>query len=106
MTWKEHLQISKRAIQFSFQLDQKYAICVILNAFLSAVIGYIPIYFSAKVINALYQHDPLSTMILYVALTVGLVFLINFINTYISTKKIRLHTACIGMSFGCFPKKP
>ena len=87
MTWKEHLQISKRAIRFSFQLDHKYAICVILNAFLSAVIGYIPIYFSAKVIDALYQHDPLSIMILYVALTVGLVFLINFINTYISAKK-------------------
>ena len=87
MTWKEHLQISKRAIRFSFQLDHKYAVCVILNAFLSAVIGYIPICFSAKVIDAMYQHDSISTMILYVALTVGLVSLIDFINTYVSSKK-------------------
>lgn len=87
MTWKEHFQISKRAVQISFRLDRKYATCVILHAFFSAIIGYIPIYFSSKVIDALYHHDPISTIILYVAFTVGLVFLINVINTYISAEK-------------------
>ena len=60
---------------------------MILNAFLTAIIGYVPIYFSAKVIDALVDRAPIETVIMYVVLTVGIVFAVNLLNTYIASEK-------------------
>ena len=82
MTLKEHLQISRRAWKYFFSLDKSYTLLTVLNAFLSSIIGYIPIYFSAKVIDALIAKAPVETVIFYVMLTVGLVFLLKLLHTY------------------------
>lgn len=60
---------------------------MILNAFLTAIIGYVPIYFSAKVIDALVDRAPIETVSMYVVLTVGIVFAVNLLNTYIASEK-------------------
>lgn len=82
MILKEHLQISRRAWKYLFSLAKSYTLLTVLNALLSSIIGYIPIYFSAKVIDALISKAPVETVVLYVMLTVGLVFLLKLLHTY------------------------
>lgn len=85
MTIKEHLQISRRGWKHLFSLEKRNAVLLVLKAFLSSIIEYIPIYFSAKVIDSLVAREALTTVALYVILTVGLVFLIKLILTYIDS---------------------
>ena len=87
MTLREHFEISKRAVRHAFSLDKQYTVCMIICAFLSSVTGYIPIYFSAKVVDALYGGEPLGTVVQYVILTVGLVFAVRLTESYISSLK-------------------
>ncbi len=87
MKLSEHFQTFKRAAGYTFVVNKKYTVLMILNAFLTAIIGYVPIYFSAKVIDALVERAPIETVILYVVLTVGIVFAVNLLNTYIASEK-------------------
>ena len=87
LSCREHLRISARAIRLCFRLGKQYTLCLIATSFLSAVIGYIPVYFSAKVIDALCNRAPVEVAVQYVVLTVGLVFLVNLLNTYLSSVK-------------------
>ena len=83
----EHFRIFRRAAKFTFSINRKYTVLLIASTFLSSIVGYIPIYFSAKVIDSLIANESLEMVILYVALTVGMVFTINLLNTYISSEK-------------------
>jgi len=87
LKFSEHIQIFKRAAKFTFTVNRKYTLLLIASAFLSSVIGYVPIYFSAKVIDSLIAKAPVETAALYVVLTVGIVFAVNLLNTYISSEK-------------------
>lgn len=87
MKLREHLQISKRAIKMCFHLEKRFTSCLFFCSFLSAITGYIPIYFSAKVIDALCASADLAIIIKYVLLTVGLVFVVRLMNSYISSVK-------------------
>ena len=87
MKLSEHFQTFKRAAGYTFVVNKKYTVLMILNAFLTAIIGYVPIYFSAKVIDALVDRAPIETVIMYVVLTVGIVFAVNLLNTYIASEK-------------------
>ena len=73
MKLKEHLQIFARGVKYAFALEKRHTTLVILDTFLSSITGYIPIYFSAKIIDALAEGAPTETAVLYVVLTVGLV---------------------------------
>ena len=46
MTIKEHLQISRRGWKHLFSLEKRNAVLLVLKAFLSSIIEYIPIYFN------------------------------------------------------------
>lgn len=85
MTLREHFSLMKRAIKKCFELEKKYMVCLMLSAFLDAVTGYIPIYFSAKVIDALVQGAPFRETVMYVLLTVGLVFLVKLVAAFVSS---------------------
>lgn len=87
MKLSEHFQVLRRAAKYTFQVNRKYTVLLIVNAFLSSIIGYVPIYFSAKVIDSLVAKSSIETVILYVALTVGIVFAVNLLNTYIASEK-------------------
>lgn len=87
MTFSEHFQVFRRAAKYTFSINRKYTVLLMVNAFLSAMIGYVPIYFSAKVIDSLIARDSVETVVLYVILTVGIVFVVNLLNTYISSEK-------------------
>ena len=87
MKLSEHFKVLKRAAKYTFQVNRKYTVLLIVNAFLSSIIGYVPIYFSAKVIDSLIAKASVETVILYVALTVGIVFVVHLLNTYISSER-------------------
>ena len=87
MKLSEHFQVLRRAAKYTFQVNKKYTVLLIVNAFLSSIIGYVPIYFSAKVIDSLIAKTSVETVILYVALTVGIVFVVHLLNTYISSER-------------------
>ncbi len=87
MKLKEHFGIFWRGVKYTFALERKYTLLLIANAFLSSVIGYIPIYFSAKVIDSLAEGAPLKKVSVYVVLTVGLVFLLRLLLSYIGSAK-------------------
>ncbi len=88
MTLWEHCRIFHRAVkELCYRMEKRYTIAMVLDAFLGAVIGYVPIYFSARLIDALYERRPLETLVLYVALTVGLVFGLRLLHTYVVSVK-------------------
>ena len=89
----EHLQVLRQAAKYTFSVNRKYTLLLIMNAFLSAVTGYIPIYFSARVIDSLVTGTSVNTVIFYVGLTVGIVFAVNLLNTYISSEKDAAYSA-------------
>ena len=87
MKLREHFQVFRRAAKFTFSTNRKYTVLLIASTFLSSIIGYVPIYFSAKVIDSLVAKASLETVILYVVVTVGIVFALNLLNAYISSEK-------------------
>lgn len=87
MRLREHLQISKRAVRQCFLMDKRFTACLILDAVLSSAAGYIPVYFSAKVIDALYAGASALVIGVYVGLTVGLVFLVRLLCACLSSVK-------------------
>ena len=74
MNFKEHSAIFRRGVKYLFELNCSGTIYIILHAFLESIIPYIPIYFSAKLIDAIFEKASHSIIVWYVVLTVGLVF--------------------------------
>lgn len=85
MKISEHFRIFKKSARLLFSLSRTYSICLILNSLIGAVLPYVPIWFSARLIDALLDHRPVKTLIIYAALTVGIVFLLKIADTYISS---------------------
>ena len=85
MNLREHIQISKRALKMMLTMSKTYTYSLIFGSFLSAVAPYIPIYFSAKLIDALYAGDKIQTLVLYAALAVGLTFFLSQMISYLSS---------------------
>ncbi len=83
----EYFKVVKRGFLLLFKLDSSYALCLIFGCIVNALIPYIPTYFSAKVIDSLYGNEPIKIVVLYVLLTIGLVFILKLLATFISTKK-------------------
>ncbi|MBQ8642500.1 MAG: ABC transporter ATP-binding protein [Clostridia bacterium] len=85
MTFREHIAITKRSIRMLWDYDSTYFASMTVRTILSGVMPYIPIYFSAKLIDALAAGESIGVLVLYVGLTVGLVFLMNLVSTWLST---------------------
>ncbi len=86
MKLSEHISIFIRAVKLFFSLGQKYTIYLVLNHIISALLPYVPIYYSARLIDALFAHAPIPVLVSYVVLTVGIVFVLNLLTTYIQTQ--------------------
>ena len=87
MRISEHIRIYWRAVKLIFRLERTYAVCLIFGAVLSAVIPYVPIYFSAKLVDSLYQGAAIQVIVAYAILTVGIVFLLKLLEAYVSSLK-------------------
>ncbi len=87
MSFREHLAIYKKSFGLLKELAAEYIICMEVVEILNAILPYIPIFFSAKLIDALYEKESLETLIFYVVLTVGMVFLLNLLKGYIVSRR-------------------
>ena len=50
---KERWDLNRRAVRLLCHLDRKYFLCTLFSSLTTAIAPYIPIYFSAKIIDAL-----------------------------------------------------
>ena len=74
---KERWDLNRRAVRLLCHLDRKYFLCTLFSSLTTAIAPYIPIYFSAKIIDALTAGAGGKTLALYAALTVGLAALVG-----------------------------
>ncbi len=87
MRLSEHAWISARSIKLLLSLSKTNFICLVLSSIIRAVLPYVPIYYSARLIDALYADAPLNVLVRYVVFTVGMVFSLSLLNTYLSAKR-------------------
>ena len=80
MKLSEHLHIFGRGIRLLYEMSPAYTVLFMLEALVSAVTPYVPIWFSARLIDAIAAGRPLRTLALYAALTVGLTFLMKLLS--------------------------
>ena len=72
MKLKEHINISRRLIKLQYSLSRRHMWATIIRSVVTALKPYVPIYFSALLIDALVSGAPLGRLVLYASLTVGL----------------------------------
>ena len=87
MKLSEHMQIAKRSVGLLFSLSKAHIICRILASVIGAVLPYVPIYFSARLLDRLYEGSGVGVLALYVLLTVGIVFLLSLLHTWLSSRR-------------------
>ena len=84
MKLKEHIRIYCRGLKQFYSYAPRYFISHSIGDFLAAVTPYVPVYFSAKLIDALAAGESIGTLTLYAGLTVGLTFLLHLVSRYLS----------------------
>lgn len=87
MTLKEHMNISRRLIKLLYSLSRRYFYCLIAGSVVKAVIPYIPIWFSARIIDALAAGAPKETLVMYAGLAVGLSTLLLALKHWLNAQK-------------------
>ena len=76
----EHFRIFGRGIRLLYEMSPAYTVLFMLETLVSAVTPYVPIWSSARLIDAIAAGRPLRTLALYAALTVGLTFLMKLLS--------------------------
>ncbi len=82
MKLAEHIKIYRRGMGALWRLSRDEAAFRFLGALVEAVTPYVPIWFSARLIDAIAGGQPAGTLALYAALTVGLSFALGFLASW------------------------
>ena len=86
MTLKEHIAIFLRGVKEMYRMAGNLIVPRMIHNILSAAVTYVPIWFSAKLVDALYAGESRNVLIVYAALTVGLVFLLKLMQELAASK--------------------
>ena len=87
MTLKEHMHISRRGIRLLYSMSRRYLISLTLGSIVTAITPYVPIYFSARLIDALSVGAGVRVLALYASLTVGLAALLSLIGSLLKAQQ-------------------
>lgn len=87
MKLKEHIYIGRRLVKLLYSLGHRYFYALVLSSLVTALTPYVPIWFSARLIDGLAAGAPLQTLALYAALTVGITALLGLINAWLKAQK-------------------
>ncbi len=87
MKLKEHLQISRRSVKLLYALSHRHLICLVLSSIVTAILPFVPVYFSARLIDALAAGSDIRTLALYASLTVGITALGSLVNAWLEAQK-------------------
>ncbi len=82
MKASEHWRVFRRGVHLLWDLSPAYTVFSVLQAVLDALTPYVPIYFTARLVDALTNRLPRSTLALYAGLTVGLTFLLQLLRAW------------------------
>lgn len=105
MKLSEHFHISRRAIGMLLHLNRTYTFCITASALLKALTPYIPIYFSAQLLDALIAGASVSTLLLYAGLTVGLTFLLTILRQWADSLSMKAQEDAIRSMEWMFSEK-
>jgi ATP-binding cassette, subfamily B, bacterial len=87
MKLKEHLQISHRSVKLLYALSHRHLICLVLSSVVTAILPFVPVYFSARLIDALTVGSDIRTLALYASLTVGITALGSLVKAWLEAQK-------------------
>ena len=87
MTFREHMKIARRAWKTTLGWDRGYVLALLGAAVFSSVTPFVPVYFSARLVDGLFAGEGIGTLFTYAGLTVGLVFLFKLLETRLTTLK-------------------
>ena len=82
MNMKKKLDLNRRAFRLLYRLNPRYMIGNIGRSLFSAIVLYVPVWFSAKIIDALASGAGGKTLGLYAGLTVGLTALLSLLTAF------------------------
>ena len=85
MKLREHLSIYLRAIRMTFSASPKFLICILCDEILSAVMPYVPVWFSARLVDGLISNEPTDRLMILAVLGVFLTFALATLRTFISS---------------------
>lgn len=87
MKLKEHLQISRRSVKLLYAMSHRHLICLVLSSIVTAILPFVPVYFSARLIDALSAGLDVRTLALYASLTVGITALGSLVKAWLEAQK-------------------
>ena len=89
MTLREHFHIIGRSLRLLHRLSRRNLWALVLCAVVTALLPYVPIYFSARLLDALIAGAGVRTLELYAGLTVGLTALLTLCKALLEAQKER-----------------
>jgi len=84
MSLREQAAISRRAVRTLWSLNPPYTVCLFVRPLLETLGAYIPVYFSAKLVDALIARESVPVLVRYVIYAVLPVFLFALIQAFCS----------------------
>ena len=87
MKLSEHIRILKRGLALLWEMSPTETVSRLLGAFTAAVTPYVPIWFSARLIDAIAAGEPAGTLALYAGLTVGLGFGLALLSAWLMERR-------------------
>ncbi|MBR6771957.1 MAG: ABC transporter ATP-binding protein [Clostridia bacterium] len=89
MKLREHLSIYLRAIKMTFSASPRFIICILCDEIISAVMPYVPVWFSARLVDGLISYESTDKLMLLAVLGVFLTFALATLRTFISSVESR-----------------
>ena len=84
MSLQEQAAISRRAVRTLWSLNPPYTVCLFVRPLLETLGAYIPVYFSAKLVDALIECESAPVLARYVVYAVLPVFLFALLQAWCS----------------------
>ncbi|MBQ8898714.1 MAG: ABC transporter ATP-binding protein [Clostridia bacterium] len=85
MKLSEHLSIYLRSIKMTLGASKKFMFCIFADEVLSAVMPYVPVWFSARLVDGLIAGDSADTLVLLAVAGVFLTFAISTLRNFITS---------------------
>ena len=87
MTLREHISIARRSWRLLYSMSRRFFAAILAYSVVTALLPYIPVWFSARLIDALAAGAGVQVLIRYAALTVGLTALGTLLSAVLNAQK-------------------
>ena len=87
MKLTEHLHIIRRSTRLMNRLSRRYLLATVACALVTALMPYVPIYFSARLVDALIAGAAVRALALYAGLAIGLTALLSLVKALLEAQK-------------------